>query len=231
SPEVSRYDGTDRYSTAAKISAANYEAGVETVYIATGLTYPDALAGAARAGAEGVPVLLVKEDSIPAATQFELERLKPGQVVMFGGTDAIGEEVQSMLGDYTEGEVTRMAGENRYETATAISADIEPGVDTVFIATGEDFADALTGAARAGTVDSPVLLTKSGHLPTTTAAELDRLDPGTVVVLGGTDAISQEVAEVLGEYGEVERKDGINRYETAAAIAAEFPDGLENAFV
>ncbi|WP_109473346.1 S8 family serine peptidase [Ornithinimicrobium cavernae] len=231
SPEVSRYAGTDRYSTAAKISGQNYDPGVETVYIATGTTYPDALAGAARAGSEGVPVLLVKPDAIPAATLFELERLQPGQIVIFGGSGAVDATVEAKLGGLTEGEVSRMAGANRYETATAISADIEPGADTVYIATGEDFADALTSAARAGTVDSPVLLTQSTHLPRATADELDRLDPTTIVVLGGTAAVSADVEEALGAYGDVERRQGKNRYETAAAISADFPDGLQNVFV
>ncbi|WP_162802157.1 S8 family serine peptidase [Ornithinimicrobium murale] len=231
SPIVSRIDGTDRYSTAAKISGANYDPGVETVYIATGQTYPDALAGAARAGAQGVPVLLVKQDDIPAATLFELERLEAGQIVVFGGPVAIDDAVVSELEGLTDGSVTRMAGEDRYGTAAAISADIEPGADTVYVATGEEFADALTGAARAGTVESAVLLTKSDRLPHVTAAELDRLDPTTIVILGGPNAISEEVAADLAVYGEVERTAGENRYETAAEIAADFPAGLDDVFV
>lgn len=231
SPIVSRIDGTDRYSTAAKISGANYDPGVDTVYIATGKTYPDALAGAARAGAEGVPVLLVKEDAIPAATLFELQRLKPGQLVVFGGSVAIQDEVVDELKGLTTGTVTRMAGDDRYGTAAAISADIEPGVDTVYVATGQDYADALTGAARAGTDETAVLLTKSDKLPQVTAAELERLDPTTIVILGGQKAISADVADVLATYGDVERMAGDNRYETAAEIAAEFPAGLDDVFV
>ncbi|USQ79474.1 S8 family serine peptidase [Ornithinimicrobium faecis] len=231
SPIVSRVDGTDRYSTAAKISGANYDPGVETVYIATGLTYPDALAGAARAGAEGVPVLLVKPDAIPAATRFELERLDAGNVVLFGGPVAISNEVLFELDGLTDGGVRRVAGDDRYGTAAAISSNIEPGIDTVYVATGEEFADALTGAARAGTDESAVLLTKADRLPHVTAAELERLDPTNIVILGGTEAISPEVADALAAYGEVERTAGDNRYETAAEIAAEFPAGLDDVFV
>lgn len=230
SPIVSRIEGPNRYGTAAKISA-NYEPGVDTVYVATGLTYPDALAGAARAGAEDVPVLLVKPDAVPAATKFELDRLEAGNVVVFGGPEAVNDDVLETLGEYTEGTVTRVAGIDRYETAAQISADIEPGVDTVYVATGEEFADALTGAARAGSVDSPVLLTKAERLPHVTADELERLSPTTIVVLGGPEAISEEVADQLAAYGEVERKAGIDRYETAAEIAADYPEGVDNVFI
>ncbi|WP_269762044.1 S8 family serine peptidase [Ornithinimicrobium cryptoxanthini] len=230
-PEVTRYDGYDRYSTAAKISAQNYDAGVDTVYIATGDTFPDALAGAARAGSEGAPVLLVKSSSIPAATQFELDRLQPGSIVIFGGDTTVTGAVESLLRDYTDGTVSRMAGINRFETAAAISADLAPGVDTVFIANGYDFPDALTGAARAGTVDAPVLLTRTGSLPAATRAELDRLNPDTVVILGGPNSVSGTVQTQLATYGDVERRAGANRYDTAVEVSSDFSAGLDTVFV
>ena len=231
SPEVYRYDGYDRYSTAAKISGQNYEAGVDTVYIAAGTTYPDALAGAARAGSEGAPVLLVKSSSIPAATMFELDRLDPGKIVILGGTAVVSGSVESGLRDYTEGSVSRLYGSNRYATAAAISADIAPGVDTVYIASGQDFPDALTGAAAAGTNNAPVLLTRPGKLPNVTAAELDRLNPTHIVVLGGAAAVSQNVVDSLSDYGDVERKAGTNRYATAVEVSSDFPAGLETVYV
>ncbi|HEU0236863.1 MAG TPA: cell wall-binding repeat-containing protein, partial [Candidatus Limnocylindrales bacterium] len=57
-PEV-RYAGSDRYATAAAISAAHYAPGVAVAYVATGANFPDALAGAAVAGNLGGPLLLV----------------------------------------------------------------------------------------------------------------------------------------------------------------------------
>lgn len=231
SPIVSRIEGTDRYSTAAKISGANYDPGVETVYIATGLTYPDALTGAAKAGAEGAPVLLVKPDAVPAATRFELQRLQPESVVVLGGPVAIEDAVLDEVGEHAGVEATRLAGEDRYSTAVEISSGLEPGIDTVFVATGEDYADALTGAARAGTEETAVLLTQPGHLPRATAAELERLEASTIVILGGTQAVSEDVEDALATYGEIERLAGDNRYDTAAEIAAQFPVGLDDAFV
>lgn len=231
SPEVYRYAGYDRYSTAAKISAENYEPGVDTVYIAAGTTYPDALAGAARAGSEGAPVLLVKSSSIPAATMFELDRLQPGNIVILGGTGVVSGAVESGLRDYTEGSVDRLYGANRYATAAAISADVAPGVDTVYIASGQDFPDALTGAAAAGTNDAPVLLTRANKLPNVTAAELDRLNPTNIVVLGGAGAVSGAVVDSLEAYGDVERKAGKNRYATAVDVSSDFPAGLDTVYV
>ncbi|MCK0110730.1 cell wall-binding repeat-containing protein [Ornithinimicrobium sp. F0845] len=230
SPEVTRFTGTDRFATAARISAET-EPGVETVYIATGLDYPDALAGAARAGSEGAPVLLVRADSIPAATQFELSRLQPQNIVVLGGTSVIQGSVTGALRDFTDGDVTRVSGLDRYDTAVQISAVHAPGVDTVYVATGSQFPDALAGAARAGAVDGPVLLVKQDRVPAVTRAELERLAPANIVLLGGTEAISGAVETELAAIGTVDRVSGTDRYGTAAAISEVYEPGTGVAFV
>jgi len=84
-------------STAAAISAANYAPGVGVVYIATGLNFPDALAGAPAAGLNGAPVLLVKYDSIPPATATELARLRPARIVILGGAGVVSAAVARAL--------------------------------------------------------------------------------------------------------------------------------------
>lgn len=89
----------------------------------------------------------------------------------------------------------RIAGETRYGTAVQVSQMAFPdGADTVFIATGEAFADALSGAMLAG--DSPILLVPScGDLPAVVAAELDRLGPSEITALGGVNAVCAEMIE------------------------------------
>ena len=64
-----RFAGNDRYDTAAKIATGTYAAS-DTVVIASGETYPDALAGAYAAGLASVPVLLVTRDDVPTSTAF-----------------------------------------------------------------------------------------------------------------------------------------------------------------
>ncbi|QDO87986.1 S8 family serine peptidase [Ornithinimicrobium ciconiae] len=230
SPEVTRYVGTDRYATAARISA-EYEPGVDRVYIATGRDYPDALAGAALAGAEGAPLLLVRPGSIPAATQLELNRLDAGEIIVLGGTSVVDGKVASQLRDFTDGAVTRVSGTDRYATAATISQAYDAGVDMVYVATGADFPDALAGAARAGATEAPVLLVQTDRVPAATRAALDRLDPTRVVLLGGTTAISADVAIELADYGAVSRQAGVDRYATAAAISTDYDAGVSVAFV
>ena len=86
---VSRLAGADRYATAVAISKATYAPGVPVVYLATGLGYADALAGAPVAGLQKGPLLLVPTSTLPAVVAAELSRLKPARIVLLGGTSAI----------------------------------------------------------------------------------------------------------------------------------------------
>jgi len=100
---VDRYGGADRFATAAAISAASFTPGVPVAYVATGMNFPDALAGAAAAGFQGVPVLLVMPDSIPAATAAELARLQPARIIILGSAGAVSNGVRSQLQAYVGG--------------------------------------------------------------------------------------------------------------------------------
>jgi uncharacterized lipoprotein YddW (UPF0748 family)/putative cell wall-binding protein len=121
--------------------------------------------------------------------------------------------------------VDRVAGSNRWATAVCASQVAYPsGVDTVVLARGDaagGYADALAGAVLARHVDGPVLLTAPDVLPAETAAELDRLAPRRVVVLGGTKAVAPTVERAVARRGPaVERLAGADRAATAARIAA-----------
>ncbi|WP_236634747.1 cell wall-binding repeat-containing protein [Alteribacter lacisalsi] len=121
-----------------------------------------------------------------------------------------------------ESMIDRIYGENRYETAAAISQAGWEEADTVLLARGDDFADALSAAPLAYQYDAPVLLTSSDYLRDVTAEEITRLGAENVIILGGENAVSENVEQSLVDLGlAVERIAGENRYETAAAIAGE----------
>ncbi len=168
---VTRLAGSNRYATAAAISAARFPTA-ETVYVATGENFPDALAGAPAAAASGSPILLVGQDTIPAPTAQELARLGPSSTVVLGGSAVVSDAVAAQL----PGTVTRLAGPDRYSTAVAISkATFSPGVPVIYLATGENFPDALAGGAIAGLEGGPILLVTRNTVPSVTAAEIARL--------------------------------------------------------
>jgi N-acetylmuramoyl-L-alanine amidase/putative cell wall-binding protein len=121
----------------------------------------------------------------------------------------------------------RLAGSDRYTTATSAARDAWPsGAETVILATGEDWPDSLAATPLSTELDAPVLLTYSKLLPGPVASALRDLAPSEIVVLGGTDAVSADVADAAAAAagippGAVRRLAGADRYETACMIAAE----------
>ncbi|MEX2618980.1 MAG: cell wall-binding repeat-containing protein [Egibacteraceae bacterium] len=131
--------------------------------------------------------------------------------------------------------IERLAGPDRFATAACASAVAYPdGAAHVLLARGDPaggLADALAGAVLAHAVGGPVLLTPPGSLPEPTRAELQRLGPATVTVLGGTAAVSDAVEDEIVATGvDVRRVAGSGREATAAAVAAEAGAG-STAFV
>jgi putative cell wall-binding protein len=231
--EVVRYAGADRYATAAAVSAASFAPGVPVAYVATGANFPDALAGGAAAGFKGGPVLLVGASGVPGSTAAELERLQPDEIVVLGGSSAVSDATFDELAAYAP-DVRRLAGANRYETAAAISADtFAPGVPVAYVATGANFPDALAGTPVAGSLGGPMLLTAANELPSAIAAELDRLNPARIVILGATGAVSNSVASQLAAYtsGSVTRLSGADRYATAVAVSRASFTSADTVFV
>ncbi|MBS3956548.1 MAG: S8 family serine peptidase [Clostridiales bacterium] len=118
-----------------------------------------------------------------------------------------------------------IAGDDRVGTAVAASLSAFPdGAETVVIATALNWPDALGGTALAGALGGPVLLVNTSSLPAATASEITRLGAKKAVIVGGTAAVGDEVAEslraVLGPNGAVERVAGDDRYETADEVAS-----------
>jgi putative cell wall-binding protein len=196
---VSRIAGDDRYATAALISQAHFAPGGTVVYVATGVNFPDALAGGAAAGLQDGPILLVKPNELPGATAAELQRLHPSSIVILGSSAIVSESVARAMASLTGAQVTRVFGADRYATAVGISQAnyAANGPSTVYVATGANFPDGLAGSPVAGSLPGPLLLVPATSLPGTVAAELQRLAPDTVVVLGGSGAISDGVVSAI----------------------------------
>ena len=193
---VSRLSGADRYATAVAVSRA-WGRGVNAVYVVTGASFPDALAASAVAARGGFPVLLVGRNDIPDVVARELARLAPKRIFVAGGPGVVSEGVRAALARYTAGPVERVAGNDRYATAAAISRRHFGSADFAYVATGASFPDALAAAPVAGLRRGPVLLTTGTSLSRPAANELARLSPERAVIVGGTSVVSNTVASAV----------------------------------
>jgi putative cell wall-binding protein len=122
--------------------------------------------------------------------------------------------------------VTRHEGGDRQDTAARASTKAYPDpsrVDSVILAYSYDFPDALAASYLAGVLDAPILLCDTNKIPATTAAELSRLNPSAIYIVGGTGVISSDVEGALGSLPgvtSVTRLGGAGREETAYLIAS-----------
>ncbi|HDL49925.1 MAG TPA: cell wall-binding repeat-containing protein [Actinobacteria bacterium] len=219
---TTRLAGADRYGTAVAISQDAFPSGASTVFVANGSGFPDALAGGVAAANANGPILLVQTDSIPSVTATELTRLSPTEITILGGTATVSTGVETALGGYAA-TVRRLWGADRFATAAAIAADTFPsGADTVVLAAGYNFPDALAGSPAATKLNAPLLLTRSAVLPPVTATAITDLGASRVVILGGTVAVSADVATAVGALAgvtSVERWAGLDRFATATTIS------------
>lgn len=116
--------------------------------------------------------------------------------------------------------VTRSAGPSRVETSVAVSADHWDEASDVVLATAGGYADALSAAALAARLDAPLLLTGGDRLAPAVRAELARLGPERVHLMGGGAALSGAVEDEIRSAGYgVARVAGADRFATARAAA------------
>ena len=215
---AARLAGDNRYETAFKVAdELKAMQGVEkfdTVIVAYGQNFADALSGSYLAAVKNAPILLVDKARMANVKAYITENLKVGgKVYILGGTNAIPATMENGLGAF---EVKRFAGKDRYETNLMILNEAGVGDKDILVATGLDFADSLSASATG----LPVLLVR--HSLTGAQKTLLSKCTGKKIILGGTNAVPAKVEEQLKAYGTVERIGGANRYETSTMIAEKF---------
>jgi len=220
---ATRHAGVDRYETAVKVSQSTFPDGAETVIIATGANWPDAMCGSALAGAVAGPILLTRPGTLPDIVKAEITRLGADNAYILGGTGAVSASVEDALEAIISGEVNRLAGATRYGTARAIADHVimlEGGLwdGTVLVATGGNFPDSLAGAPLASGLGWPIVLAS----PSTGDVYVPD-DSGKAYILGGTGAVPA-VTETTLKHGSLSNQDvvrlaGATRYDTAAMAA------------
>lgn len=177
---VDRVAGPDRFATAVAVAQ---QIDPNLVIEATGLDFPDGVtAGAAAAHYGGAVLLTNGSQQAPATAQYLQTVRVPTYAV--GGPAATADP-----------SATSISGSDRYQTAVTVAQAFFVSPSDVGVATGAQFADALSGGSRAAMEGGPVLLTASTTLSPATAGYLQGLASwiDTADVYGGTLAVSDQV--------------------------------------
>jgi putative cell wall-binding protein len=194
---IRRDSGIDRYEASRNVARSGFPLGATSqAYIATGLSFPDALSASAAAASVDAPVILVRGNvqTLDAATRQLLVDLGVTRVSIAGGvgsvSPAIEAELKSLLG---EAQVVRFGGADRYIVSGAINRAAFGAVDSVYIASGQTFPDALAGAAIAGAKNAPLYVVKPTCVPKYVLQDIVDSGADKVVVLGGTGTLTPAV--------------------------------------
>ncbi len=104
------------------------------VWIAEGFRgWPDAIAASAAAAQIGAPLLLVGHDEVPGSTAEIIQGLPEAtEIRVAGGSSVVDGSVVTALG------ATRVSGDDRYATATAIREVLEADFERLDEADGDD---------------------------------------------------------------------------------------------
>ena len=242
--DYERKAGANRFETARKIAdQTRLMKGGEmskypSVIIASGTDFADALGGSFLSWLYDAPILLV--NSNPAVIQdvageIQSNMYSDGLIFILGGTAAVPADMEDALkaGGFSDSQILRFAGKNRYDTNLAILKFCGAFQSELMVCSGLDFADALSASA----VGLPIMLVG----PTVNSDQLkyvEDMQPTQITLIGGTGAVSSTVENqlrpyVAGQYGDyMDRLAGANRYVTSAMVANYyFADGHQKFFM
>lgn len=200
------------------------------VVLARNDDFADSLA-ASPLTADG-PLLLTPSAELAQLAEVEMQRVLPpgGTVYVLGGTAAIDATVEQQVTamGYT---VVRLQGPDRIATAIEIATEtarvygagqaLTVAVARAFGEGSAAWADSITGGGWAAETKTPILLTPTEALDPRVAQAVQSLGVIDTVVLGGSRAVSDDVADLLpGAF----RVSGPNRAATAVQIATDLWD-------
>ncbi|MDO5688836.1 MAG: cell wall-binding repeat-containing protein [Tissierellia bacterium] len=228
-----RIAGDNRYLTAVEISKEGF-AKAETVLIASGTVEWDSLSAGPLASLKGAPILLTEGNKLTTSAGAEIKRLEAKNAILIGGERTLEKAVEDELKGLGL-TVSRISGPNRYETSAEVAKTIlkETSAKKLMVASGDVVADALSASSLASKDKTAILLINGkGNLAPSATALIKEQAITEIVIAGGESTVLPAVEEALKTGGvTVTRLAGLNRYETAVAIAkAAYPEG-EKAFV
>ena len=192
--EIVRIAGADRYEVSRNIAEYAFGAAdVPLVYIATGEKFPDALAAGGAAGVQDAPIVLVRGSAadLDAEAGVLLESFNTTETRVLGGEASVTPGVFNDVDAIASAD--RLGGANRYEAARTINADAFDTAERAFLATGENFPDALAGSAWAAAVGAPLFVAPGTCITAGVLSDLEALGVDHLTLLGGEASLSPEV--------------------------------------
>ncbi|MHA7139615.1 cell wall-binding repeat-containing protein [Rossellomorea arthrocnemi] len=209
--KVERIYGDSRYSTAVEI-AKKLDNKKNEFIITTGSDFPDALAIAPYAADQSIPILLSKPDSLSSSVKETVKNADKTYII--GGKNALNESFDSLLPNSI-----RISGQTRYDTANEIISTFYHENPQIYVSTGTNFADALTGSILAAKQRTAILLVDQNKTMGETEYVMNRNGIQSATILGGTSAVSDKVQKELSSLLDSVEQETIGAANVSSALS------------
>ncbi len=221
---VKRIAGSTRYTTAISIADTLLEERssdlFDSVIVAAGSNYPDALSGSSLAAATGAPILLVNPSTENSVYSYILKTLKPGaDVYILGGSDVVSSRFENLVSDKFN--AVRLSGKTRIDTNLAVINKVVElaGTQDIMLCTAYGYADSLSASAT-----GKIIMLVGDTLTPSQKDWLVQNAQSKIYAIGGSDVLKETVCtETKDICGKTARRiAGNTRYDTSQMIAEKF---------
>lgn len=218
---VQRISGENRGQTAIEVSKKMFKEGTNKVVLANQDNYSDVLTAAPFAKANNASLLYVSSNSISKEVISEIARLKSKEITIIGGEKSVDEGLKKEL-EKRNFKVDRLSGSDRYKTSAQIAAKlIDDKTTTLEIASGENYADALSLNNAAEKDKAPILLVRVNAIDKSVEDVIKSSKASLINIAGGEISVSENTKANIKKISNatVNRMGGADRYETSILLA------------
>ncbi|HCQ5430933.1 TPA: S-layer protein SlpA [Clostridioides difficile] len=245
--------GEDRIETAIELSNKYYnsddkhaitDSATDSVVLVGSQAIVDGLVASPLASEKHAPLLLTSKDKLDSNVKSEIKRVMDlkstsgintsKKVYLAGGVNSISKEVENELKDMGL-KVTRLSGDDRYETSLAIADEVGLDNDKAFVVGGTGLADAMSIAPVASQLkksngdldvvdgDATPIVVVDGKAKTINNETEDFLNNAQVDIIGGENSVSKDVEKSIEDATgkEPNRTSGDDRQATNAEVMKE----------
>lgn len=219
--DVQRISGENRVQTAVEVSKKMFKEGTNKVVLANQDNYSDVLTAAPFAKANNASLLYLSSNSISKEVMSEIARLKAKEITIIGGEKSVDEGLKKEL-EKRNFKVDRLSGTDRYKTSAQIAAKlINDKTTTLEIASGENYADALSLNNAAEKDKAPILLVRVNAIDKSVEDVIKSSKASLINIAGGEKSVSENTKANIKKISNatVNRIGGADRYETSILLA------------
>ena len=223
-----RIAGLSLYQTsqesANKLKAILGVSKFNSIILATGANYLDALTSTYIASIKNAPVILVNNNNLAESVSYVKNNLASGGTVYIVGGPAV---IRSSMESYFAGiKCKRLFGNSAYDTNISVLKECNVSTQDILVCSSKSHFDALSASA----VGKPILLV-GDRLTQDQINYLKTLKTANFYIIGGEKAVAPSIANELSKFGKVSRVFGTTEYDTSLAVAKKFYPGTNKNLV